>query len=115
MTKTVNLYTYLRFCGSIMRTVGPNNHLLLTEATSLDTNGCGMPNNSNFALFLDNGGCCGSACGKMKNWRFYSYGNFGDKNTVFTCLLSSEGCDSFPKHLDLALASNKTNEGVKKQ
>ena len=37
------------------------------------------------------------------------------KITVFTCLLSSEGCDSFPKHLDLALAPNKTNEGVKKQ
>ena len=37
------------------------------------------------------------------------------KTTVFTCLLSSEGCDSFPKHLDLALAPNKTNEGVKKQ
>ena len=37
------------------------------------------------------------------------------KITVFTCLLSSEGWDSFPKHLDLALAPNKTNEGVKKQ
>ena len=37
------------------------------------------------------------------------------KITVFTCLLSSEGCDSFPKHLDLALAPNKTNERVKKQ
>ena len=37
------------------------------------------------------------------------------KTTVFTCLLSDEGCDSFPKHLDLALAPNKTHEGVKKQ
>ena len=37
------------------------------------------------------------------------------KITVFTCLLSSEGCDSFPKHLGLALAPNKTNDGVKKQ
>ena len=37
------------------------------------------------------------------------------KITVCACLLSSEGCDSFPKHLDLALAPNKTNEGVKKQ
>ena len=35
--------------------------------------------------------------------------------TVFACVLSIEGCDSFPKHLDLALAPNKTNEGVKKQ
>ena len=37
------------------------------------------------------------------------------KINVFAFLLSSEGCDSFPKHLDLALAPNKTNEGVKKQ
>ena len=37
------------------------------------------------------------------------------KITVFACLLSHEGCDSFLKHLDLALAPNKTNEGVKKQ
>ena len=37
------------------------------------------------------------------------------KITVCACLLSSEGCDSFPKHLDLALAPNKTNEGVEKQ
>ena len=37
------------------------------------------------------------------------------KTTVFTCMLSSEGCDNFPKHLNLALASNKTNGGVKKQ
>ena len=35
--------------------------------------------------------------------------------TVFACLLSNEGCDSFAKHLDLELAPNKTNEGVKKQ
>jgi len=34
------------------------------------------------------------------------------KVTVFTCLLSSEGCDSFPKHLDLALASNKHMKGL---
>ena len=37
------------------------------------------------------------------------------KITVCACLLSSEGCDSFPKHLDLTLAPNKTNKGVKKQ
>ena len=35
------------------------------------------------------------------------------KFTVFSCLLSNEGCDRFPKHLDLALTPNKTNEGVK--
>ena len=37
------------------------------------------------------------------------------KITVFACLLSDEGCDSFPKYLDLVLAPNKMNEGVKKQ
>ena len=37
------------------------------------------------------------------------------KITVFACLLSDEECDSFPKHLDLAMAPNKTNEGGKKQ
>ena len=34
------------------------------------------------------------------------------KITVFTCLLGDEGCDSFLKHLDLALSPNKTNKGV---
>ena len=37
------------------------------------------------------------------------------KTTVFAYMLSSEGCDSFTKHLDLALVSNNTNGGVKKQ
>ena len=37
------------------------------------------------------------------------------KINVFAFLLSSEGCDNFTKHLDLALAPNKTKEGVKKQ
>ena len=37
------------------------------------------------------------------------------KITVFACLLSNELCDSFVKHLNLELAPNKTNEGVKKQ
>ena len=36
------------------------------------------------------------------------------KITVVTCLLSSERCGSFSKHLDLALARNETNIGVKK-
>ena len=40
---------------------------------------------------------------------------FGIKITVFTCLPGTEGCDSFPKCLDVALAPNKTNGGVKKQ
>ena len=64
MNKTVNLDSYLRFCGNIMCTVGPNDNLWLTEATGMDTNGCDMPNDSNFALVLDNKGCCGSAWGQ---------------------------------------------------
>ena len=51
----------------------------------------------------------------MKNWRCCSSGNFRNKNHGFTCLPSSEGCNSFPKHLDLVLTPDKTNEGVKKQ
>ena len=35
--------------------------------------------------------------------------------TVFACLLSDEGCDSFTRHLDLELAPKKTNKRVKKQ
>ena len=38
-TKTTNLYNYLRFCGNIMRSVGPNINLLSTEVTSMNTNG----------------------------------------------------------------------------
>ena len=81
----------------------------------MDTNGSDVLNGDNFAPFLGNGGVVGPHWGKMTNWIFGSYGNFGDKITVFTCLLSSEGCDSFLKHLNLALAPNKTNKGVKKQ
>ena len=47
-----------------MCTVGPNDNLWLTEATGMDTNGCDMPTDSNFALVLDNRGCCGSAWGQ---------------------------------------------------
>ena len=32
------------------------------------------------------------------------------KITLFAFLLCGEGCDSFPKHLDLALAPNKTKQ-----
>ena len=38
---------------------------------------------------------------------------FEIKIAVSTCLPGTEGCDSFPRNLDLALAPNKTNEGVK--
>ena len=59
--KKANLYNYLRFCGNIIFTAGSNDTVCLTEATGMDTNGCDMLNDSKFALFLDNGGCCGSA------------------------------------------------------
>ena len=61
VNKMVNLYNYLRFCGSIMCTAGPNDNLWLTKATRMDKRGCDMPYGSNFTLFLDSGGCCGSA------------------------------------------------------
>ena len=47
-----------------MCTAGPNDNLWLTKTTEMDTNGCGMPNDSNFALFLDNRGRRGSAWGQ---------------------------------------------------
>ena len=59
------------------------NKLWLKEATRMDTNGCYMPNDSNFALFWTNGGVVGPHGGKMKNWRFCSCDDFGDKNHCF--------------------------------
>ena len=73
VTKTVNLYSYLRLCGNIMRTAGANENLWLTKATGIDTNGCHIPNDSNFALFWAVGDVVGSHGGKMKNWRFCNY------------------------------------------
>ena len=51
----------------------------------------------------------------MKNRDFVVMDILEIKTIVFICLPVTEGCDSFPKRLDLALASNKTNEGIKKQ
>ena len=51
VNKTVNLYSYLRFCCNIMCTADPNGIFWLTEVTGIDRNGCDMPNDSNFALF----------------------------------------------------------------
>ena len=79
----------------------------------MDTNGCDMPNKTDFALVLDSGGVLGPHEGKMRNRRFCSYGNFGDKITVFTCLPGTEGCGSFPRHLDLTLAPNKQMKGLR--
>ena len=50
-----------------MCTVGPNDNLWLTEATRMVTNGCDMPNDSNFALFWTMGGVVAPHGGKMKN------------------------------------------------
>ena len=83
VNKTVNLYSYLRFCGNIMCTAGPNDNVQLTEATGMDTNGCDMLNDGNFALSWRIGDVVGPHGEKMKNWRFCSYGNFGDKNHRF--------------------------------
>ena len=79
----VDLYSYLRFCGDIMCTAGPKNNVQLTEATGIDASGFDMLNDGNSALFLDNGGCCGSTWRNMKNCRFCSHGTFGDKNHQF--------------------------------
>ena len=56
---------------------GPNNNFWLTEATGMDANGCDMPSDGNFALFVDNGGCCGSAWGQNAELEIFSYSNFG--------------------------------------
>ena len=59
VTKTLKLYSCLRFCGNILCNAGPNDNLWLTKATGMDKSGCDMPNDSNFTLF-DSGGSCGS-------------------------------------------------------
>ena len=83
VTKTVNLYNHLRFCGNIMCTGGPNDNLWSAKAIRMDTNSWYMPNDSIVALFWAVGVVVGPHGGKMKNWRFCSYGNFGDKNHRF--------------------------------
>ena len=117
MNKTVNLYSYLRFCLIITYVHrNPNDSFWTTEvtATGMDTNGCDMPNDSKFALFWALGGVVGPHGGNMKNRRFVVVVILEIKINGFTCLLSSEGCDSFPKHLlDMVRAPNTTNEGIK--
>ena len=49
----------------------------------MDKNGYDMPNDSNFALFWAAEYVVGPLGGNMNNWRFRSYGNFGDKNHRF--------------------------------
>ena len=83
MNKTVNLYSNLRFCDNIMHTAGPNNNFWLIEATGMDANDFDMLNNGNFTLFREMVGVVGPHGGKMKNCRFCSYGNFGDKDRRF--------------------------------
>ena len=49
----------------------------------MDTNGCDMLNDGNFALFWTMGGVMGPHGDKMKNWRFCSYRKFGIKQSPF--------------------------------
>ena len=67
VNNTVNLYSYLRFCGNTMCTAGPNDNLWLTEVTGMDMNGCIMPNDSHFALSWAIGGLVGPHGDKAKN------------------------------------------------
>ena len=64
------LHSYVRFCGNIMCTAGPNDNLWLTKVTGMDINYCEMPNGSNYALFGAVGGVLGLNWGKTKNWRY---------------------------------------------
>ena len=75
----------------------------------MNTNGYDMPNDGIFALFG------GSVRRENVELEIFNHSSLGETNTVCTCLMGSEGCNSFPKHLDLALVPNKTNEGIKKQ
>ena len=68
-----------------------------------------------YLFYWEMGGVVGPRGAKWRIGDFVVVVILEIKITVFTCLLSNEGCDSFLKHLDLALAPNKTNEGVKKQ
>ena len=61
----------------------PNNNIWLIEATGMGDNGCNMPNDGSLALFRTMGGVVGPRGDTMKNWRFCSYSNFGDKHHRF--------------------------------
>ena len=67
----VDLYSYLRLCGDIMCTASPKNNLQLTEATGIDASGFDMLDDSNSALFLDDGGCCGSTWGQNEELEIF--------------------------------------------
>ena len=96
-----------------MRTTVPNGNLWLTEATEIDVNDCDILNDGNlFFVWLigyvvippeKNGGL------KV----LYIVMPVLEKNHCFTCLLSSEGCDSFHRDLDSRFVPQKG--GVKKQ
>ena len=66
-------------------------------------------------FFGQNGGIVSPHVSKTKNQRFLVLAILEKKITVCTCLLSSERCDGFPTHLDLALAPIKTNEWAMQQ
>ena len=89
VNNTVDLHSYLRFCGNIMFSAVSNNNVWLTESSGMNTNICDMLYDSNFALYLDNGGCCGSAWGHNEEWGgdFVVVVILEITFTVFTCLL----------------------------
>ena len=82
----------------------------------MNANDCDMPNGSNVALFLGQWEVLWVLMGtKLRIRDFVVMVILEIKFTVFTCLLSCEGCSRFPKHLGVALAPNKTSEGIKKR
>ena len=66
----------------------------------MNVSGCNMLNDINFAFVSTMGGIVGPHGDEIKNGDFLAV-------SIALCLLRSEGCDSFPMHLDLALTSNK--------
>ena len=49
----------------------------------MDAHSSDMLNTGNFALFLTLGGVVSPHGDKMKNWRFCSYGAFGEKHRLY--------------------------------
>ena len=78
---------------------------------------CWLLTGGSFALFSGKWGVLWNCTGTKRKigYLLVTYGYFRENPTVCTCLLSSEGWNSFPRHQDIALAPKKDNEGVKKQ